>query len=112
MLGKGSGSGESSFGIIETTLRAGSIKATLDSIDGSHESTLAIEREADGEPRLFHDGVREHASTGEFSQIEVFSQGDLQRIASDQGDGARVDLIDRRHSLRIKEMQNQGLRHV
>ncbi len=86
------------FGIIETTLRAGSVRCELEtsSATGSQQD-VSLEREVGGEPRIFVDGVREHTSRDLLREIEVFSQGDLQRIAEDDSDALRLALIDRPH---------------
>ena len=83
------------LGLVRATLGAGSISCQ---VHGS-ESLLVVEREVDGEPRVFVEGVREHANVGLLDQIEIFSQGDLQRIA--ESDELRIHLIDRPNAARV-----------
>ena len=83
------------FGIIKATLRAGSVRCELERADNGSEHEVTLEREVGGQPRIFLDGVREHTSHDLLGEIEVFSQGDLQRIAEDDNDELRLALIDR-----------------
>lgn len=85
-------------GLVRATLSAGSIRCEIEESD----STLVVEREVDGEPRVFVEGVREHANPGLLDQIEIFSQGDLQRIADD--DELRIRLIDRPNAQRVSSL--------
>jgi DNA repair exonuclease SbcCD ATPase subunit len=87
------------LGLVRATLGAGSIRCE---IEGS-ESALLVEREVDGDPRVFVEGVREHANPGLLDHIEIFSQGDLQRIAD--SDELRIHLIDRPNSQRVSSLR-------
>ncbi len=92
------------FGIIDTTLSAGSVRCELETANSSSERAVTLEREIGGEPRIFLDGVREHTTRGLLQEIEVFSQGDLQRIAEDDNDELRLALIDRPHRSQVAEL--------
>ena len=95
------------FGIIDTTLSAGSVRCELETVDSNSKQAVTLEREIDGEPRIFLDGVREHTSRGLLQKIEVFSQGDLQRIAEDDNDELRLALIDRPHRSEVAELNTE-----
>jgi hypothetical protein len=87
-------------GLLAETLGPGSVRCEVTDDTGA---TYIIEREL-GEPaRIYQDGVREHDRRELFHEIEVFSQGDLQRLADD--DKGRLSLIDRRFSA-LKETLN------
>ena len=89
------------FGIVKTTLRAGSVRCELKTADSSSQQEITLEREVGGEPRIFVDGVREHTNRDLLLDIEIFSQGDLQRIAEDDNDELRLALIDRPHRSQV-----------
>ena len=92
------------FGIIENTLRAGSVRCELEIADSSSQQKVTLEREVGGEPRIFVDGVREHTNRDLLRDIEIFSQGDLQRVAEDDNDKLRLALIDRPHRNQVAEL--------
>jgi DNA repair ATPase RecN len=95
------------FGLIRHTLRAGSIRAVVVQIGGSSPTTYTLEREVGSETRLFVDGVREYAQRDMLHGIEIFSQGDLQRIAEDNNHTMRLDLIDRPNKRRVIDLMQQ-----
>ena len=95
------------FGIIKTTLRAGSVRCELETADSSSQPEVTLEREVGGEPRIFVDGVREHTNRDLLRDIEIFSQGDLQRIAEDDNDKLRLALIDRPHRSQVAELNTE-----
>ncbi len=93
------------FGIIKATLRAGSVKCELGiSNESDSQQDVTLEREVGGEPRIFVDGVREHTSRDLLHEIEIFSQGDLQRIAEEDNDALRLALIDRPHKNKVAKL--------
>lgn len=113
LLGEGDQKGDSAYGMIKSTLGVGSIRVTVASKEGEEAgSTFAIEREVGTEPRVFHDGVREHTGENVLSNIEVFSQGDLQRIAEDSGDNLRLKLIDRPHATVVSKLTSDRAKHA
>lgn len=91
----------SHFGLIRTTLGAGSVRCEV----SSAESALIVERELDDAPRVYADGVREHADQQLLQQVEIFSQGDLQRIAD--SDELRIELVDRPNAARIGRLLSE-----
>ena len=95
------------FGIIKATLRAGSVRCELERADELSEHDVTLEREVDGQPRIFLDGVREHTRHDLLGEIEVFSQGDLQRIAEDDNDELRLALIDRPNRNRVASLTGE-----
>ena len=95
----------STFGIIGTTLRAGSVRCELETADNGSRHEVTLEREVGGEPRIFLDGVREHTNRDLLRKIEVFSQGDLQRIAEDDQDELRLALIDRPRKGQVADLK-------
>lgn len=102
--GIGENRGEPSFGLIKATLGPGSIRCELVAHSGTEESRQVLEREIGSEPRIFQDGVREHAQRDMLHTIEIFSQGDLQRIADDRNDDMRLALIDRPHKVKVARL--------
>lgn len=95
------------FGIIKATLRAGSVRCELERADNGSEHEVTLEREVGGQPRIFLDGVREHTSHDLLGEIEVFSQGDLQRIAEDDNDELRLALIDRPNRSQVARLNTE-----
>ena len=106
------------YGIINNTLRAGSVRCALETADSGSQQEVTLEREVGGEPRIFVDGVREHTNRDLLRDIEIFSQGDLQRIAEDDNDKLRLALIDRPHRNQVAELNaerrkaSEKLRHL
>ena len=96
--------GSPRFGIIENTLRAGSVRCELETADTTSQQEVTLEREVGGQPRIFVDGVREHTNRDLLREIEIFSQGDLQQIAEDDNDKLRLALIDRPHRNQVAEL--------
>lgn len=88
-------------GLLRETLGAGSARCEV--TDG--HSSYVLERELDSPTRVYVDGVREHVGTEMLQQIEIFSQGDLQRIADD--DRARLGLIDRANRKQVDRAQRE-----
>lgn len=86
------------FGLIRTTLGAGSVRCEVE----SSEASFVVEREVDDVPRIYADGVREHADRQVLQQVEIFSQGDLQRIAD--SDDLRIELVDRPNAAQIARL--------
>ena len=95
------------FGIIDATLRAGSVRCELEVGDTVSQQEVTLEREVSGRPRIFVDGVREHTSHDLLRKVEIFSQGDLQRIAEDDNDELRLALIDRPHRSQVAKLSKE-----
>jgi AAA domain, putative AbiEii toxin, Type IV TA system len=99
-------------GLIAATLGAGSIRCDLEAEAAAGTTRHVVERELGSPPRLFQDGVREHTALDILEGIEIFSQGDLQRIAEDGNDKLRLDLIDKPHASRVAALDQQRENHA
>lgn len=95
----------STYGIMRETLRAGSVRCELVEVGSIGEAAYSLEREIGAATRLFVDGVREHARRDVLDRIEVFSQGDLQRIAEDESYEMRLALVDRPNRTKVEELK-------
>lgn len=91
-------------GMLRTTLGPGTVKCEVTLEDGDQTTPVILERELDGLPRIYVDNVREHTDKTVLQHIEIYSQGDLQRIAEDPNDEMRLKLIDRPNAGRIKKL--------
>jgi energy-coupling factor transporter ATP-binding protein EcfA2 len=100
----GSSAGDSFRGMLATTLRAGSVRCEVLQGEGAETQRLVIERELGAAPRVFVNDVREHAPINLRHAIEIYSQGDLQRIADESNDDARLGLIDRAHAVEAHQI--------
>lgn len=105
LLGEGDGQGEPSYGLIKKTLGAGSVKCHVESKIDDESLKFTLDREVGAELRIYQDGVREHAGSDILHKIEIFSQGDLQRIAEDNS--LRIALIDRPNTARIRQLTKE-----
>jgi energy-coupling factor transporter ATP-binding protein EcfA2 len=101
------GKGESSHGLIPATLRAGSAHCCIETRGKGESSIYNLERETGSETRIYQEGVREHSKPDILHNIEIFSQGDLQKIAEDTNGSLRINLIDRPNSLEIKRLNDK-----
>jgi hypothetical protein len=97
--------GNNGDGLIGVTLGAGSIRCQIK----SEGDVVTIEREVGGPPRQYQEGVREFKDVDFSHQIEVFSQGELQRIVTDKSADARLSLIDRPNSAQIAILKAKRL---
>jgi DNA repair ATPase RecN len=93
--GEGDARGEPTFELVKHTLGPGCVQCEIITENSIDEIRYVLEREVGSAPRIFQDGVREHAHREILHGIEVFSQGDLQRIAEDGNDEMRLALMDR-----------------
>lgn len=82
-------------GLIRATLQGGTAQLEIDD-DGSVKT---LERDVNSEPRLYIERVKAIDEPGVFDRIEIYSQGELQDIATDGP--KRLALIDRRHKAEI-----------
>lgn len=97
---------DSPRGLVHATLGAGTATCTVVQKDVTgHEYVL--EREVGADTRIFADGVREHTDRAILQDIEIFSQGDLQRIAHVDNDDLRLRLIDRANRDRVDALQQE-----
>ncbi len=100
---KGGDSSQSIFGLVRATLGAGTVRVGIAQETPSDRVKLSVERDIDSESRIFVDEVREHDDQTILNCFEIYSQGDLQRIADGQGD--RLNLIDRPNAVQIAKMR-------
>lgn len=89
-------------GLIAATLGDGTATCTADQADGA---TLIIERDIGRRPQVLRDGVEQADNIGVLAQIEVYSQGDLQRIAEEPR--RSLALVDRRLRARRTEIEER-----
>lgn len=90
---------------VSATLGAGSVRCEIISNSIEGETFLSIEREIDSEPRIYKDGVKNFDDPSILSRIEIYSQGDLQKIAEQEN--LRLQLIDRPNLAKINDISNK-----
>lgn len=95
------------YGMLKSTLCAGSVRCEIEELIASGASQFGLEREIGADTRIFQDGVREHANHNILHNIEIFSQGDLQRIAEKDNHDLRLVLIDRPNQAKIKDLREK-----
>jgi hypothetical protein len=79
--------------------------------DGSRVE-FVVEREIDSNPRVLRNGVRDSLNDELLGEIEIYSQGALQEIASETRLDLRLALIDRPHRVEVERIRNQCRKHV
>lgn len=104
-VGKSAGVSTTQTGLIRATLEEGSVRCEIDDLGSSSLSKLTIERDLRSRPRAFREGVKELDEAALFDQIEIYSQGDLQRFA--ENDNMRLELIDRPHKAAIGDLRRR-----
>jgi hypothetical protein len=101
-------------GLISATLGDGTATCTATQSDGA---TLVIERNIGSRPLVLRNGVEQAEGIGALAQIEIYSQGDLQRIAEeprrslalvDRGFRARRAEIDRKRDAALVRLRALG----
>ena len=98
------------YGVILETLGQNSVWCEVREVSVAGESKLTIERDVHAKPRVYREGIQELADTGVLNRIEIYSQGDLQRIA--ENDRLRLELIDRPHKIVIADLLVQRDRNI
>ena len=89
-------------GLIDATLRGGTVQCCVLRKNADGLDTYTLEREAlPVQPRVYHDGVRLHTENGILPHIEIYSQGDLQLLAENERE--RLSLVDRPNKVQIKK---------
>jgi DNA repair ATPase RecN len=83
----------SSRGLVYATLQDGTVRCELTDAQTNENSVHILERTIGSKPRLFRDGVQLVEAGAQLNRIEIYSQGDLQRIAEQPA--RRLHLIDR-----------------
>jgi len=107
-----SNNGGSSEGLIRATLRAGVVRCEVEVVDDKETYGVTLERELDAPPRTYRDGVREYTGSALLGHIEIYSQGDLQRLAQDDEQKMRLGLIDRPQQARVAELQEERKQYM
>lgn len=93
----------SSKGLIRASLNDGTARCTVRyEIEGIAE-LLLLERSADSATRVYREGIQEVGLPEILDQIEVYSQGDLQRIA--ERPLLRLQLVDRPNQEKVSRLQ-------
>ncbi len=92
-------------GLLRATLGPGTVSCEVETLRPDGESTASLERELDSSPRIYRDGVQEIDESGLFDRIEIYSQGEMQRVADDSR--LRLQLIDRAHRARLRQLNDQ-----
>jgi DNA repair ATPase RecN len=105
LLDEGDCKGEPSCGLIKATLGAGSVQCQVHSQTGDELFRFTLDREVGADLRIYQDGVREHSSSDILHKIEIYSQGDLQRIA--EVNSLRIALIDRPNAGKIIKLSKE-----
>lgn len=90
-------------GMVKATLEGGSLRCETRDLDD--DTSYYLERDVQSEPRIYREGVKDHTDTRLLHQIEIYSQGDLQRIAEDPP--LRLKLIDRPNMVAIEELRRK-----
>jgi DNA repair ATPase RecN len=86
------------FEKVSKTLDSGTIKCEIFDIES--KTSFSIERDITSDPRVYKEGVMDYTDTLVLNQIEIYSQGDLQKIAEQEN--LRLQLIDRPKLTEIK----------
>ncbi len=102
---KGANSSHPAFRLITETLGAGTARTTVTRRSRGEESSFSVERDVHSESRVYRDTVREHANLDILECFEIYSQGDLQRIADGYVD--RLGLIDRPNIAKISGLRKK-----
>ena len=92
-------------GLIRATLEDGSVCCEIDEAGASDTFRLTIERDVRSRPRVYREGIKELSDAAVLDQIEIYSQGDLQRFA--ESDTLRLELIDRPNKAAIAQFKKQ-----
>ena len=90
-------------GLVSTTLSGGVARCGV--TDQHETATFSVERNLQGDPRVFKDGVRQIDGADVTRRVEIFSQGDLQEIAGSSD--RRLALIDRPNQRRTDELKDR-----
>jgi energy-coupling factor transporter ATP-binding protein EcfA2 len=94
------------FGHLRATLAGGTAICRIEVDYGSSTEILRIERNAsDHAPRVYRDGTDEPGDASVLECMEIYSQGDLQRIAEDTR--RRLTLLERRERVALESLRRQ-----
>lgn len=90
---------------IAETLGKGTVRASVAQDGPSGPLNLSVERDFNSESRIYVDDIREHTDQSLLKCFEIYSQGDLQRMAD--GDKNRLILIDRPNAEQIARFEGE-----
>jgi hypothetical protein len=94
-------------GMITKTLGAGSVRCNVEVQEDGQTIEYTIDREIDGAPRVLRDGTRDVLADELIHDVEVYSQGALQQIASSDKPQLRLQLIDRPNRIEIIDIKKK-----
>lgn len=94
-------------GMITKTLGAGSVRCNVEVQEDGQTVEYTIDREMDGVPRVLRDGARDALADDIIHDIEIYSQGALQQIASADKPQLRLQLIDRPNRTEILQIKRE-----
>ncbi|HET9285846.1 MAG TPA: hypothetical protein VFR24_28165 [Candidatus Angelobacter sp.] len=94
-------------GMITKTLGAGSVRCIVQVEEESQVVEYTIDREIDGTPRVLRDGTRDALADDVLHDLEIYSQGALQQIASADKPQLRLQLIDRPNRSEIVRLKRE-----
>lgn len=95
----------STLGLIRATLRDGLARCDIVQRDHTGDVQLSIERDIDSAPRVYREGIKELSDVSVLHAVEIYSQGDLQRIA--ECDELRLELIDRPNKATVASLRHE-----
>lgn len=90
-------------GMLRETLGGGAVRCDIRDIRNG--TAYSVERDAGSPPRVYREGVKDHTETAVLDHVEIYSQGDLQRIA--EREVLRLGLIDRPNHARIQHLRQE-----
>jgi predicted ATPase len=96
--------GPSHQGLVHATLKGGTAQIVLND-DSNSDDRATIERDLSSDPRVYVDGVRVIEDPKLLSEIEVYSQGELQDIATSPRKS--LALVDRPHKAEIDQWRTE-----
>ncbi len=94
-------------GLITKTLGPGSVRCTILVEEDGEKTEYTIDRETGGLPRVSRNGARDALGDELLHEIEIYSQGALQQIASADKPQLRLQLIDRPNRTEILDFKRE-----
>jgi ABC-type enterochelin transport system ATPase subunit len=74
-------------------------------IAGQEPCEITMEREIGSTTRIYREGVKQVSGSDVLKRVEIYSQGDLQRIAAEPK--RRLELIDRAHYKKVTQLYGE-----
>jgi chromosome segregation ATPase len=94
-------------GMIRKTLGAASVRCVVEVDEDGRTAEYTVDRELDGAPRVMANGVKDALADDLLCEIEIYSQGALQQIASADKPQLRLQLIDRANQNEIRQIKER-----